>query len=92
MDSLVAIHVVVSGKVQGVWYRASTQQKATELGVKGWVRNLSNGQVELVAEGTKIQLEALVYWCHEGPPYATVTEVNTETISPTGYQKFEIRQ
>ena len=68
-------HIWVSGKVQGVWYRASTVEEARRLGLTGWVRNLPDGRVEIVAEGPREALEKLVAWCHEGPPLAVVDEV-----------------
>jgi acylphosphatase len=69
------VHIWVSGKVQGVWYRASTLQEAQKLGLTGWVRNLPDGRVEIVAEGPKEALEKLISWCHHGPPHAVVTKV-----------------
>ncbi len=69
------VHIWVSGKVQGVWYRATTVEKARELGLRGWVRNLPDGRVEIVAEGPRGALEKLIAWCHEGPPLAVVDEV-----------------
>jgi len=71
-----AWHIVVSGKVQGVYYRVSTAKRAEQLGVKGWVRNLPNGDVEMVAQGTEDQLNALYNWCHEGPVLAKVESVS----------------
>lgn len=65
----------VSGKVQGVWYRATTVEVAQNLGLTGWVKNLPDGRVEIVAEGPKDSLDKLIAWCHEGPPLAIVGEV-----------------
>lgn len=70
------LHAVVSGRVQGVWYRASTQQKAQSLQLVGWVRNLSDGRVELVAQGSKENLEALLQWCYQGPELAEVSGID----------------
>jgi len=69
------IHVVVRGRVQGVFFRASTAETAGRLGVTGWVRNLSDGGVELEAEGTDEALEALLAFCWKGPERALVDEV-----------------
>jgi len=75
------VHLVIEGRVQGVWFRDSTRRKALSLGVHGWVRNLPDGRVEVVAEGSESQVNELVAWCHQGPPYAQVTRVheNVET-------------
>ncbi len=75
-------HIVVSGKVQGVWYRASTEKVARALGVKGWVRNLPTGQVEILAQGEKTAIEQLIDWCHQGPPAAEVSKVEVEWEDP----------
>ena len=77
-------HLLISGQVQGVSFRAYTEQKARALGLTGFVRNLSDGRVEVIAEGDESQLEILKRWCHEGSPQAVVDEVVTETQSPTG--------
>ncbi len=68
-------HIWVSGRVQGVWYRASTVEEARRLGLRGWVRNLPDGRVEVVAEGPREAVERLISWCHQGPPLAVVEEV-----------------
>jgi acylphosphatase len=68
-------HVVVSGLVQGVFFRQSTVDEARRLGVRGWVHNLPDGRVELEAEGERERVEALVRWCGRGPPAARVEGV-----------------
>ncbi|CAJ1027532.1 Acylphosphatase, putative [Leishmania shawi] len=70
--------ILVSGRVQGVFYRKYTALKAAELGVTGFVRNLPDGRVEILAEGTKTQVGALEAWCHRGSPKAQVTAVDVE--------------
>jgi len=77
-------HIWVSGKVQGVWYRATTVEVARKLRLTGWVKNLSDGGVEIVAEGSKELLDKLIVWCHEGPPLAIVDEVKVVWESHTG--------
>lgn len=75
-------HIFVSGRVQGVFYRKYTALKATELGVTGWVRNLQDTRVEIMAEGTTAQLSALEKWCHTGSPKAQVTAVEVTDLTP----------
>lgn len=69
------VHVRIFGKVQGVWYRASTKQKADELGIVGWVRNTDDGCVEAVFEGEKAKIDEMITWCWIGPQRAQVTDV-----------------
>jgi len=78
------VHIWVSGKVQGVWYRATTVEEAKKLGLTGWVRNLPDGRVQIVAEGPRESLERLIAWCHEGPPLAVVDEVKVVWEPYTG--------
>jgi len=73
MDTLqVRAHIFVSGKVQGVFFRAKTRGKALELGLTGWVKNLSDGRVEAVFEGEKAQVEQILEWAKSGPPGAKI--------------------
>ena len=69
------VHVVISGQVQGVWYRASTKQKADELGLTGWVKNTADGNVEAVFEGDESVVDEMIAWCRIGPPPARVSDV-----------------
>jgi acylphosphatase len=69
------VHVFISGKVQGVWFRAYTEAEAKKLGVKGWVRNLPDGRVEAVFEGEDEAVDKMVAWCYKGSPYSKVTDV-----------------
>lgn len=86
------IRLIIRGRVQGVWYRGSAQEVARELGLTGWVRNLGDGSVELVAEGESPALEALKAWCREGPPLARVHDVLEEQMTPCGEPaSFEVR-
>jgi acylphosphatase len=68
-------HVLISGLVQGVWFRASTKEKADQLKLAGWVRNTSQGDVEAVFEGEEHVVDEMITWCHHGPPYAQVVNV-----------------
>lgn len=72
---------LVSGRVQGVWYRASTQHKANELGISGQAMNLPDGRVEVVACGEQAALEALHQWLWEGPTAASVENVECERLA-----------
>jgi len=75
------VRAVVSGRVQGVWFRASTRDKARELGVTGTVRNLPDGDVEVVAEGEEHVVEQLLQWLWHGPPFARVDQVEVEPFA-----------
>ena len=88
----VRAHVFVSGRVQGVFYRASTREKAREEGVDGWVKNLSDGRVEAVFEGPAAAVETMVEWCETGSRAASVEAVDRMSEEPTGIEGFEIKQ
>lgn len=80
----IRVHVRVSGAVQGVGYRASTQREASRLGLSGWVRNLADGSVELEAEGPREAVEALVGWCRRGPWGAQVDALERRDLTVVG--------
>lgn len=86
-----AMHCFISGKVQGVWFRAETQKQAAMLGLVGWVRNLEDGRVEVVACGEPEKLVALHQWLQRGPARAEVKEVIKNEIEPQTFSGFEIR-
>ena len=69
------LHVIISGRVQGVFFRMTSQQQALHYDLTGWVRNCRNGTVELLAEGDKNNLSKMLEWCHEGPAASHVTGV-----------------
>lgn len=80
---------LVSGRVQGVWYRQSTLELAQQLGLRGWVRNLADGRVEVVASGSEERLGQLERWLHRGPELARVEKVDVGPIQadiPTGFE------
>jgi acylphosphatase len=85
-------HVLVSGRVQGVSYRASTRDAARERGVDGWVRNLADGRVEAVFEGEESAVEEMVEWTHTGSPAADVGSVDAEYGDPEGQSGFAVRR
>jgi acylphosphatase len=88
----VRAHVFVSGRVQGVFYRANTRDAARERGVDGWVRNLDDGRVEAVFEGDADAVEGMIEWCHTGSPAASVEDVDAEYGDPEGEDGFRIRR
>ena len=85
------IRCLVSGRVQGVYYRASARREAEVLGLTGWVRNLPDGRVELVAMGNEHALSRLQDWLWRGPSSAQVTEVRCESAEHTPLPRFEVR-
>jgi acylphosphatase len=85
-------HFRVRGRVQGVFYRAATQERAMQLGLTGWVRNADNGDVELVACGDPTSLEQLEQWLRQGPPAARVSAVQGQVVPVQNYADFEIRR
>lgn len=82
--------VVVSGRVQGVWFRDSCREQAQKLQVNGWVRNRNDGAVEAVFEGPAMQVAAMVEWCRKGPPRAVVTGVTVSNEDPEGLTTFRV--
>jgi acylphosphatase len=84
------ISIIVSGKVQGVFYRASTEKKAKEIGLAGFVRNEPNGNVYIEAQGTEEQLTEFVKWCKQGPDRARVDEISSKEIPLVEEKSFSI--
>jgi len=84
------VRVVVSGRVQGVFYRAECAQRAQALGLRGFVRNLADGRVEAAFEGDAGAVARMIAWCGEGPPLAVVDEVTVEEEPPCGDRDFRI--
>jgi acylphosphatase len=85
------VHVIISGQVQGVWFRASTKQKADELGLNGWVKNTQDGNVEAVFEGEEDIVEKMISWCHGGPPKAKVDNIFVKKQQTIGFKGFSIK-
>jgi len=87
------VHLKIQGRVQGVYYRASTVQEAQKLGLTGWVINCPDGSVEAVAEGAREKLDELIAWCHQGPTGARVTSVDVRWETPeNSFYGFSIRR
>ena len=75
---LVRAHVLIFGRVQGVFFRANTLEKAVSLGLKGWVRNVHTGEVEAVFEGEEEKVKEMIEWCKKGPPGCRVDKIETK--------------
>jgi acylphosphatase len=85
-----ATHIIVHGRVQGVWFRAGSKEQADELGLLGWVKNRPEGTVEIHVEGEKIQLEKFIVWCRKGTPAADVTSLDIDWIMAQEFKSFDI--
>jgi acylphosphatase len=90
-DARRRVRVLVTGRVQGVWYRESCREQATALGVSGFVRNRSDGRVEAELEGSPASVERVVEWCRSGPPRAEVEHVDVVEVPPVGDAGFRVR-
>ena len=86
-----AVRFLVAGKVQGVFFRASTREQAVRLGLGGYAKNLADGRVEVVAVGEAERIEALARWLERGPPMARVDRVERESVVAESVAGFEIR-
>lgn len=87
------VHLLIQGRVQGVGFRAATQDQARELGLVGWVRNLNDGRVEVLAEGRHDKVEALIAWCWRGPVFSQVADVSVVREEVQGdFKRFELRR
>lgn len=92
MEKIVRAHLYISGIVQGVFFRAHTQDVANSLNLTGWVRNLHDGRVEAVVEGLDDRIEQFIKWCHKGPPGARVDNVDVHWENATGeFSNFGIK-
>jgi acylphosphatase len=84
------VHLLIQGKVQGVYYRASAREEALRLGLTGWVRNTKEGHVEVVVTGTAGSLEQFSAWCRQGPPSARVTACDISSLPEEYFADFRI--
>ena len=90
---MIRTYITIEGRVQGVGYRANTRRLANQLGLKGWVRNLRDGRVEIIAEGDEEMIDRLIQWCYRGPTSAHVSRVIIEKTDPTGeYSGFHVKR
>ena len=85
-----ARRIVIEGRVQGVFYRASAERRAKELGLSGWVRNLADGRVEAHVEGARPSLLEFVEWCRKGPPAARVVFLDAREVPVEGHASFSV--
>ncbi len=91
-DDYARLHLWVSGRVQGVFFRGATADEARLLALTGWVRNLVDGRVEILAEGRRSSLKAMAAWAHDGPPSARVTQVEEEwSQARNEFRDFRVR-
>ncbi len=88
--NIICRRLLISGRVQGVWYRGSMQNEAEKLGVTGWVKNRPDGRVEALVEGTTAAVETIVEWCWQGPPAAHIDHVDVSVDQPHGLRDFDI--
>jgi acylphosphatase len=86
------VEIIVTGKVQGVFYRQSASEKAQQLGLTGFAENLANGNVRIVITGEEDAIETLYQWCRLGPPKARVESIHKVTIPDRQFDRFEIRR
>lgn len=84
------VRLSISGRVQGVYYRASCRAEAERLGLNGWVRNTRDGRVEALAEGPREAVDRLIDWCRQGPALAFVTGVEVSPEEPQGRRGFDV--
>ena len=91
LSEAIRVRAVVTGRVQGVWFRDSCQEAARAVGVRGFVRNRADGAVEAEFEGPEAAVERMIAWCRTGPPRARVDAVDTERIATIGEPGFRVR-
>lgn len=92
MQRNIQVHVLVSGQVQGVSFRAMTRREALRLNLKGWVRNLDDGRVEAVFHGPEANVAAMVGWCRRGPLQSLVTDCTAEKMALEAFLDFAVRE
>lgn len=85
-----AVHLIIKGKVQGVFYRQSAKKEAHKLGITGWVKNNEDGSVEAVASGTEKQIQRFIRWCQQGPTLAHVTDILITETPQQHFNDFEV--
>ena len=89
---MICKRILITGRVQGVFFRASAKEMAERLGLSGEVRNLDNGMVEVIAYGPEDAVDRMVEWCRQGPPRAEVDSVEVTEVSDRVYEGFKVRR
>jgi acylphosphatase len=89
---MATVHLLVQGKVQGVFYRASAKKAADSNNITGWVKNTDAGDVEITASGTDEDIQQFIAWCKQGPPRANVTNVVVTKREEEKFEEFEVRK
>lgn len=84
------VYLLIKGKVQGVFYRASAKEEADQLQLTGWVKNTEEGHVEAVASGKQDAIDQFIAWCKQGPKKASVTEVQIEPLPEETFEQFKV--
>lgn len=84
------VHLIISGKVQGVFFRATAKDVADEIGISGWVKNTEEGDVEIKATGNHDQLQKFIEWCKVGPRRAIVTNAAVTNVDEEHFKKFDV--
>lgn len=87
---MATVHLMISGKVQGVFFRASAKEKALELALNGWIKNTPDGSVEATVSGSDEGVQQFVAWCRQGPPRAEVSHVSVTPKPDSGFNGFEV--
>jgi acylphosphatase len=87
---MATVHLLITGVVQGVFFRATAKEVADKLGVKGWVKNTPNDEVEAMASGTDDAIHRFINWCWQGPPKALVTDVVVTKKEETSFKDFSV--
>jgi acylphosphatase len=90
MNNLRSVHLLVQGKVQGVFFRATAKEMAELLQLKGWVKNTPAGEVEIKAYGERERVQKFIDWCKKGPPRAVVTNVQVSEMEEYSYDSFQV--
>ncbi|MEO9020654.1 MAG: acylphosphatase [Ginsengibacter sp.] len=84
------VHLLISGKVQGVFFRETSRRMAEKLNIKGWIKNTEDGKVEVLITGQEKKIEEFVKWCRKGPEKARVDDVNVSDQPTFDFEKFEV--
>lgn len=87
---MATVHLLIKGKVQGVFYRATAKEVAEKLGLAGWVKNTKDGDVEAVATGTDEKIRQFINWCRQGPSKAIVTDIQITSTEEELFEDFKV--